>query len=208
MKLVLLGAPGVGKGTQSARMVKEWGLTHISTGDILRQAVAHKTPLGVQAKAYMDAGELVPDFIVIGLVKSRISEVAGPGFILDGFPRNISQAEALDKELSDIGVTLDRAVSIDVDREMIVKRLTSRRACESCARITNMSEGDKCSACGGRLVQREDDNEQTVRNRLNVYDSSTAPLVGYFRDKGILTEIDGSKSVDEVWADIRMTLGR
>lgn len=208
MKLVLLGAPGAGKGTQSARMVKEWGLTHISTGDILRQAVANQTPLGIQAKTYMDAGELVPDFIVIGLVKSRIAEVAESGFILDGFPRNISQAQALDKELAEIGITLDRALSIDVDREMIVKRLTSRRACDSCARITNASEGDKCSACGGRLVQREDDNEKTVRNRLDVYNRSTAPLVGYFRDKGILTAIDGSKSADNVWTDIRTSLGR
>ncbi|MCL4554568.1 MAG: adenylate kinase [Actinobacteria bacterium] len=208
MKLVLLGAPGVGKGTQSARMVKEWGLKHISTGDILRQAVANKTPLGVQAKAYMDAGDLVPDFIVIGLVKSGIAEVAGSGFILDGFPRNISQAEVLDKELADIGITLDRAISIDVDQEIVVKRLTSRRACEACGRITSMNEGDKCSACGGRLVQREDDNEQTVRNRLEVYNRSTAPLIGYFRDKGILTEIDGSKSPDDVWVDIRTSLGR
>lgn len=209
MNIVLLGAPGVGKGTQSVRIVSEWGLEHISTGDILRQAVASATPLGVQAKSFMDAGELVPDFIVIGLVKSRIMESGmDKGFALDGFPRNESQAVALDRELSGMGVTLDAVINIDVARDFIVRRLTSRRACEACGRITNASEGIKCVDCGGVLLQRTDDNEVTVRNRLAVYDKVTAPLIDYYRSKGILREIDGSGSVDEVWESIKSVLGK
>jgi len=208
MNIVLLGAPGVGKGTQSVNLVREWGLQHISTGDILRQAVADKTPLGVQAKVYMDAGELVPDFIAVGLVRSRIAEGDSSGFVLDGFPRNVSQAEALNAAFDDLGIKLDAVVSIEVDRDVIVQRLTSRRACASCGRITSDSEGAKCSVCGGALFQRDDDNEQTVRNRLAVYDHSTSPLIDYYRSKGILIVIDGSKSVDAVWDTIKTRLER
>lgn len=209
MNIVLLGAPGVGKGTQSVKIVSEWGLEHISTGDILRQAVAVETPLGVQAKSYMDSGELVPDFIVIGLVKSRIMESGmNKGFVLDGFPRNESQAAVLDRELEEMGVSLDAVINIDVARDLIVQRLTSRRACKACGRITNASEGYKCAACGADLVQRTDDNEATARNRLAVYDKATAPLIDYYRSRGVLREIDGSKSVNEVWESIKSALGK
>jgi len=209
MNIVLLGAPGVGKGTQSVKIISEWGLEHISTGDILRQAVAAETPLGVQAKSYMDSGELVPDFIVIGLVKSRIMESGmSKGFVLDGFPRNESQAASLDRELKEMGVSLDTVLNIDVARDLIVQRLTSRRTCKACGRITNASEGYNCTACGADLVQRTDDNEATVRNRLAVYDKATAPLIDYYRSRGILREIDGSKSVNEVWESIKSTLGK
>lgn len=207
MNVVLLGAPGAGKGTQAAKIIETYGLPHISTGDILRAAVANETPLGMEAKRYMDAGELVPDFVVIGLVKSRLSEPdTEKGFILDGFPRTTNQAEALDKELTSLGKKIEAAIAITVDSEVIVARLTSRRTCRECGRITSASEGAACSACGGELHQRDDDNEATVRNRLDVYDRSTAPLIAYYGGKGVLREIDGDRPVDEVWADVRAVL--
>lgn len=209
MNIVLLGAPGAGKGTQAARIIETYKLPHISTGDILRAAVAAGTPLGLEAKRYMDAGELVPDFVVIGLVKARLSEPdAEKGFILDGFPRTTNQAEALDRELVALGKVIDSAIAITVDPEVIVARLTSRRTCRECGRITSASEGDTCSACGGELFQRDDDNEKTVRNRLDVYDRSTAPLIEYYRGKGVLHEIDGDRPVDTVWGDVRAILER
>ncbi|MDZ4064139.1 MAG: adenylate kinase [Coriobacteriia bacterium] len=208
MNIVLLGAPGAGKGTQAAMMIDMWSLVHISTGDILRKAVADGTSLGLEAKRYMDSGELVPDSVVIGLVKSRITEPdAQKGFILDGFPRTVAQAEALDVALAELGMALDAVVSIDVDRDVIVARLTSRRTCRVCGRITNAGEGDTCEACGGELYQRDDDTEVTVRNRLSVYDTSTAPLVTYYAGKSLLREIDGDRPVDAVFADIIAILG-
>jgi len=207
MNIVLLGAPGAGKGTQAAKIIEEYGVPHISTGDILRAAVANQTPLGLEAKRYMDAGELVPDEVVIGLVSSRLSEPdTDKGFILDGFPRTTAQAEALDAELVSLGKTIGAAVAITVDPEIIVARLTSRRTCRACGRITNVSEGATCEACGGELYQRDDDNEATVRNRLDVYERSTAPLIDYYRGKGVLHEIDGDRPVDVVWADVRQAL--
>ncbi|MDP2181230.1 MAG: adenylate kinase [Actinomycetota bacterium] len=209
MNTALLGAPGAGKGTQAAMMIDMWSLVHISTGDILRKAVADGTSLGLEAKRYMDSGELVPDSVVIGLVKSRITEPdAQKGFILDGFPRTVAQAEALDVALAELGMALDAVVSIDVDRDVIVARLTSRRTCRACGRITNADEGDTCEACGGELYQRDDDTEATVRNRLSVYDTSTSPLVAYYAGKGLLREIDGDRRVDAVFADIVATLGK
>lgn len=207
MNVVLLGAPGAGKGTQAERIIATYGVPHISTGDILRAAVANETPLGLEAKRYMDAGELVPDSVVIGLVKDRLSESdTEKGFILDGFPRTTAQAEALDAELDALGKDIDAAVAIIVDPEVIVGRLTSRRTCRACKRITTAAEGDTCSACGGELFQRDDDNEATVRNRLDVYERSTAPLIDYYRGQGLLHEIDGDRPVDTVWADVRSAL--
>lgn len=207
MNIVLLGAPGAGKGTQAAKIIEAYGVPHISTGDILRAAVANETPLGLEAKRYMDAGELVPDLVVIGLVKARLSEPdSDKGFILDGFPRTTAQAEALDKELESLGKKIEAAVAITVDSEIIVKRLTSRRTCRQCGRITSVSEGSTCSACGGDLYQRDDDNEATVRNRLDVYARSTAPLIGYYGGKGVLHEIDGDRPVDVVWSDVKNVL--
>ena len=207
MNIVLLGAPGAGKGTQAQNIINEYQLPHISTGDILRAAVANKTPLGLEAKKFMDAGDLVPDEVVIGLVKDRLAQPdTDKGFILDGFPRTTAQAVALDEELSDLGKAIDAAIAIDVDPEVIVNRLTSRRTCKECGRITSMSEGDTCSACGGELYQRDDDNEKTVRNRLDVYAKSTAPLIDYYGGKGVLNTIDGDRPVDIVWADVKSVL--
>ena len=207
MNIVLLGAPGAGKGTQAQNIINEYQLPHISTGDILRAAVANKTPLGLEAKKFMDAGDLVPDEVVIGLVKGRLAQPdTDKGFILDGFPRTTAQAVALDEELSDLGKAIDAALAIDVDPEVIVNRLTSRRTCKECGRITSASEGDTCSVCGGELYQRDDDNEKTVRNRLDVYAKSTAPLIDYYGGKGVLNTIDGDRPVDTVWADVKSVL--
>lgn len=212
MNIVLLGAPGAGKGTQAEKMIETYGLAHVSTGDILRAAVKAGTPLGIQAKRYMDAGELVPDAVVIGLVKARIAEPdAEKGFILDGFPRTAGQAEALDKALAETGSSLDAVVSIEVDRDVIVKRLTSRYTCRDCGKIYNVlasppaTEG-VCDACGGELYQRDDDNEATVRNRLETFERSTAPLVSYYQKKGLLRQVDGDRPVDAVFADVRAAL--
>ncbi|TLM98444.1 MAG: adenylate kinase, partial [Actinobacteria bacterium] len=201
MNIVLLGAPGAGKGTQAKMIIETYGVPHISTGDILRAAVAAGTPLGLEAKRFMDAGDLVPDSVVIGLVKDRLSEPdTDKGFILDGFPRTTAQAEALDAELADLGKEIDAALAIVVDPEVIIGRLTSRRTCKACGRITNVEEGETCSACGGELYQRDDDNEATVRNRLEVYERNTAPLIDYYGGMGVLTSIDGDRPVDVLWA--------
>ena len=207
MNVVLLGAPGAGKGTQAQKMIETYEIPQISTGDILRAAVKAGTPLGLEAKRYMDAGELVPDEVVIGLVKSRLAEPdTAKGFILDGFPRTTAQAEALDVELESLGKTIDSAIAITVDPEVIVARLTSRRTCRECGTITTTSAGDACPKCAGELYQRDDDNETTVRNRLDVYARSTAPLVDYYGSKGVLHEIDGDRPVDMVFADVRAAL--
>jgi adenylate kinase len=208
VNIVLLGAPGAGKGTQAAKIIEAYGLPHISTGDILRAAVTNGSLLGLEAKRFMDAGELVPDSIVVGLVKERLSQPdTGKGFILDGFPRTKAQAEVLDTELSSVGKRIETAIAVLVEPEVIVGRLTARRSCRQCGRITSVSEGPSCSACGGALYQRDDDNEATVRNRLTVYEKSTAPLIDYYRGKGILHEIDGDRPVELVWADVRVALG-
>jgi adenylate kinase len=208
MNIVLLGAPGAGKGTQAKMMTEKYGIPQISTGDILRAAVANQTPLGLEAKRYMDAGELVPDSVVIGLVKDRLAEPdTEKGFILDGFPRTVGQAEALDTELAALGKAIDSAVAVEVDADVIVARLTARRTCRACGAITNADEGATCAKCGGELYQRDDDNESTVRNRLDVYARSTAPLVDYYRILGVLHEVDGDRPVDLVFADVQAVLG-
>lgn len=207
MNIVLLGAPGAGKGTQAAKLIEMYGIAHISTGDILRAAVAKATPLGLEAKRYMDSGELVPDDVVIGLVKTRLQEPdADKGFILDGFPRTTPQAEALDAELEELGKSIETAIAITVDPEVLVARLTSRRTCRACKAITG-SDDTQCPKCGGELYQRDDDNESTVRNRLAVYERSTAPLVSYYESKGVLRVIDGDRPVDVVFAEVQSALG-
>lgn len=210
MNIVLLGAPGAGKGTQAEKIIETWGLPHISTGDILRKAVADGTPLGIEAKRYMDSGELVPDSVVIGLVTTRLSENdTDQGFILDGFPRTQDQAEALDEALEAMGKQISAVLSIDVDRDVIVRRLTSRRTCKGCGKIFNtQTDGDTavCPSCGDELYQRDDDTEATVVNRLAVYDRSTAPLVEYYTAKGLLHKVDGDRPVDQVFGEIRSIL--
>jgi adenylate kinase len=204
MNIILLGAPGSGKGTQAAKLVEGFGLVHISTGDMLREAVSAATPLGLEAKGYMDAGDLVPDALMIGLIKDRLNEGdTGEGFILDGFPRSTSQAIALDEQLAELERTLDVAIAIDVDSEVIVERISTRRFCPACARSTNASEGDICIICGYELETRADDKEEVVRKRLDVYEQNTAPLVDYYRGKGILRSIDGDRPVSTVWEEVK-----
>jgi len=204
MNIVLLGAPGAGKGTQAAKLVEKYGFAHISTGDILRAAVKNQTPLGIEAKKYMDAGDLVPDELVIGLVKERLKDDdTKAGFILDGFPRTSAQAVALSTELAELERPLDAALLVDVDKEVIIGRLTSRRVCRDCG----YTEADKvCPKCGGEMYQRDDDNEATVRNRLDVYESSTAPLIDYYRGCGLLIEINGDQDPEVVFADVQKAL--
>ncbi len=213
MRLVLLGAPGCGKGTHSAWMVAEYGIPQISTGDILRDAVAQGTELGQKAKGHMDAGRLVPDDLILSLIGERLGQDdARGGFILDGFPRTIPQAEGLAKILSERGEKLDRVVKIDVPREELVSRLTSRRVCPQCKAVYNIhfkppKRDEICDVCGAKVIQRDDDKEETVLNRLSVYEDQTAPLVDHYQGLGLLTVVDGSKGFDETKAGIQAALG-
>lgn len=206
MNIVLLGAPGAGKGTQAQKLVEEFGVAHISTGDLLRAAVKAGTKLGVKAKEYMDAGQLVPDKLVVDLVKERLAaDDAKNGFILDGFPRNTAQAVTLDSALADMGLSLDAALLVDVKAEVIVERLSSRRTCRDCG-YTAPAGVDVCPSCGGEMYQRDDDKPETIQNRLNVYESQTAPLVEYYKGKGLLKVVDGDRPVDDVYADVKELL--
>ena len=206
MNIVLLGAPGAGKGTQAQKLVADYGIAHISTGDLLRAAVKAATPLGLKAQTYMDAGELVPDQLVIDLVKERLgADDAQKGFILDGFPRNTVQAVTLDSELSDMGRELDCALLVDVAAEVIVNRLSSRRTCRDCG-YTGTAADATCPKCGGEMYQRDDDKAETIQNRLDVYEKSTSPLIEYYRGQGILKSVDGDRPVDEVYTDVKEAL--
>jgi adenylate kinase len=211
--LVLLGPPGAGKGTQAGRIVAEYGIPHISTGDILRAAVKNQTAMGIEAKKYMDAGELVPDSVVIGIVKDRLQEPdTAKGFLMDGFPRTIPQAEALDQVLEGLDRAITKTLVILVDEEDLVRRLTGRRICRSCQTpfhvLFNPPQVEGvCDKCGGELYQRDDDTEATVRNRLEVYSRQTEPLIEYYDKAGVVARIDGAKAPDAVYEDIREALG-
>jgi adenylate kinase len=207
MKIVLLGGPGAGKGTQAQRLVAEYGVAHISTGDLLRAAIKNGTELGKQAKSYMDKGQLVPDELVVNLVKERLADDdAQKGFILDGFPRNTAQAVVLDSELKDMGLALDAAVLVDVDPDVIVKRLSSRRTCKSCG-YTAPAGVDVCPRCGGEMYQRDDDKPETIQRRLDVYQTQTAPLIEYYKGHGLLKTVNGEQAVDDVYKDMKEQLG-
>ena len=207
MNIVLLGAPGAGKGTQAAKLVEEFATPHISTGDILRAAVKNQTELGKKAKGYMDAGDLVPDSLIIDLMDERLREPdCEKGFILDGFPRTTAQAVALDDMLVRLERPLDAALLVDVDPEVIIKRLTERRCCKECGYIGTAADAT-CPKCGGEMYQRDDDNETTVRNRLDVYAKSTSPLIDYYKGKGLLKSVDGDRPVDTVYVDVKAPLG-
>lgn len=207
MNIVLLGGPGAGKGTQAQRLVQEFGFAHISTGDLLRAAVKSGSELGVKAKGYMDAGELVPDQLVIDLVKERLgADDAQDGFILDGFPRNTAQAVSLDTELVDLERSLDAALLIDVEAQVIIERLSSRRTCRECG-YTGTASDTVCPVCGGEMYQRDDDKPETIANRLEVYQTSTAPLVEYYRGQGILKTVNGDQPLDDVYASVKEALG-
>lgn len=213
MRIVMLGAPGSGKGTQAKRLQAERNWPQISTGDLLRQAVADGTELGRKAKATMDAGDLVPDEVVLGLIKERIGQDdAGHGFILDGYPRNRQQAEDLAVVLSALELSLDAAVLMQVPIEVLMKRLTGRRTCSLTGKLLNIyfspqAELDACLDNGGELLQREDDNEETIANRLDVYERQTAPLIEYYRDQGLLKTVVADGAVEEVYQRLVSALG-
>lgn len=205
MNLIMLGAPGAGKGTQAVRLKEKYSIPHISTGDIFRANIKNGTELGNKAKAYMDKGELVPDELVCDLVVSRLQESdCEKGFILDGFPRTLGQADSLDKALNDFGKKIDYAIDIEVPDSDIVKRMSGRRLCESCGTgysiyINPPKVEGVCDKCGGKVIQRDDDKEETVLNRLDVYHAQTQPLIDYYKKKGCLKEIDGTKMPDEIF---------
>ena len=207
MNIVLLGGPGAGKGTQAQKLVAEFGFAHISTGDLLRAAIKEGSKLGKKAKGYMDAGQLVPDDLVIDLVKERLeADDAQKGFLLDGFPRNTAQAVALDSELSAMNRTLDAALLVSVEPAVIVERLSSRRTCRDCGYTAPAGVGT-CPRCGGEMYQRDDDKPETIQHRLDVYATQTAPLIEYYKGHSILKEVDGDRPVDEVYADAKALLG-
>lgn len=212
MRIVLLGPPGAGKGTQAAKIIEEYSVPHISTGDIFRKNLKEGTPLGIKAKGYMDQGLLVPDELVVDLVKDRLlEEDCKNGFMLDGFPRTVLQAESLEEELTRLGQTLNAVININVDAELLFKRLTGRRICKSCGATYHVyfnrtkSEGI-CDKCGGELYQRDDDQEATVKKRLEVYQEQTQPLIDYYKNKGTLVDIDGVGEIDDVFSQISASL--
>ena len=203
--LVFIGTPGAGKGTQARILKDRLGLPQISTGDLLRAAVAAGTPLGKEAKSYMDKGELVPDSVVLGMVEERLKQDdCKKGYILDGFPRNTAQAEALDKMLASLNMALTAAVSVDVPFDDLMKRLTGRRTCKACGQMYNVyfsapKKDGVCDKCSGELFQRDDDKEATIKKRLEVYTAQTEPLMGYYKNKGILKSVAGTGSIDEIF---------
>jgi adenylate kinase len=213
MNIILLGPPGAGKGTQAKRLIERYGIPQISTGDMLRAALKEGTPLGLEAKTYMDKGALVPDSVVIGLVKERIQKSdCAKGYMLDGFPRNVSQAEALDTMLSGLSQNVDDVISIEVPNEELLGRLTGRRTCRSCgAGFHVMFDPPKkqgvCDKCNGELYQRDDDNEATVKSRLEVYDKQTKPLIDYYQKQGKLRGIAGVGAMEEIFERITKVLG-
>lgn len=208
MKLILLGPPGAGKGTQAKMLTERFGIPQISTGDILRAAVKEGSPMGLKAKECMDAGALVPDEVVVGIVSERLQkEDCTSGFILDGFPRTLPQADALKETLQHLGKDLDAVVSLDVDCEELVERLTGRRTCVGCGKGYHVlfdppSVADVCDACGKALFQRDDDQEETIRKRLDVYAKQTSPLIDYYRRTGILKSVNGMNDIPVVQEEI------
>ena len=213
MKIIMLGAPGAGKGTQAKMIAAKYGIPHISTGDIFRAYIKNGTELGAKAKEYMDKGLLVPDELVVDLVIDRFKEPdCANGYVLDGFPRTIPQAEALDKALTAIGESVDYAINVEVPDENIVRRMGGRRACVGCGATYHIVysptkvEG-KCDTCGGDLIIRDDDKPETVQNRLAVYHEQTQPLIDYYTKKGIIAEVDGTQDMNDVFAAIVKILG-
>ncbi|AUN12874.1 adenylate kinase [[Clostridium] sordellii] len=213
MRIILLGPPGAGKGTQAAGIVEKYNIPHISTGDIFRKNIKEGTELGKKAKGFIDQGLLVPDELTVGLVTDRISQPdCKNGFMLDGFPRNVAQAQHLDKYLKEVGISLDKVVNIEVDKDILVGRAVGRRICKSCGATYHVEFNPPkvdgvCDVCGGELYQRADDNEETVSKRIQVYLDETKPLVNYYSQEGIIANINGQQSIDKVFADIVNALG-
>lgn len=213
MRLILLGPPGAGKGTQAAGIVEKYGIPHISTGDIFRKNIKEGTELGLKAKDYMDKGLLVPDELVVAIVEDRLQQDdCKNGFLLDGFPRTVNQAEALDKALEKMNQALDQVINVNVDKDILVERAVGRRICKECGATYHVVfnppkvEG-VCDKCGGPLYQRADDNEETVSKRIEVYLKETQPLIDYYNDKNVIVTIDGQQDIDKVFADIVAALG-
>ncbi len=213
MNLILLGPPGAGKGTQAELLLKRFSIPHISTGDIFRAAIKEGTPLGTEAKRYMDSGQLVPDEVVIGIVKERLlKDDCKNGFLLDGFPRTVPQADSLDGFLNENGKKVDAVINIEVDSSILLKRLTGRRVCRNCAAVyhieTKKSKVDGiCDHCGGEVYQRADDTPETVSKRLEVYNSQTEPLIAYYRNKGVLHSFNGQEGIQALYEKICNELG-
>lgn len=213
MNLVLMGLPGAGKGTQAEKIVEKYGIPHISTGDMFRAAIKEGTELGLKAKSFMDKGELVPDEVTIGIVRERLSkEDCNKGFLLDGFPRTVPQAEALEQILSDLGRKIDYVINIDVDQDILMERLTGRRICKQCGSTYHLvfnppKKDGVCDRCGGELYQRDDDNEATVKNRLQVNVEQSKPLLDFYETKGYLRNINGQQEIDKVFADVDKLIG-
>ncbi|MDH4237308.1 MAG: adenylate kinase [Nitrospira sp.] len=212
MRLVFLGAPGVGKGTQADKVAAQYGVRKISTGDLLREAVRNRTSLGLEAKAYMDGGQLVPDSVVIGLVREKLADPSdAKGFILDGFPRTVPQAEELGKVLDERGIGLNRIINFQVSRAEIVKRLSGRRSCPKCQATYHVEFAPSkingvCDRCSDRLVQRSDDQREAIETRLRVYEEQTAPLIGYYEKKHILSHLDSEGPVESVYQSLTKVL--
>lgn len=213
LRAVLLGPPGAGKGTQAVRLVEKYEIPHISTGDIFRKNIKEGTELGKKAQEYMNAGALVPDELVVDLVKDRLQQDdCKNGFLLDGFPRTIFQAEKLDEFLSESNQKMDIVINLKVEKEALIKRLTGRRVCKDCGasyHIVNIPPKKEgvCDICGGELIQRKDDNIETVENRINVYEEQTAPLIEYYKEAGSLVDFNGEASLDEVFDAIVQAIG-
>ncbi|MEH6990373.1 adenylate kinase [Cytobacillus firmus] len=213
MNLVLMGLPGAGKGTQAEKIVQKYGIPHISTGDMFRAAIKDETDLGLKAKSFMDKGELVPDEVTIGIVRERLSkDDCEKGFLLDGFPRTVAQADALENILSDLNKKINYVINIDVDQSILMERLTGRRICRDCGATYHLvfnppAKDGVCDRCGGELYQRADDNEATVQNRLDVNIKQTKPLLDFYETKGYLRNIDGQQDINKVFSDLDALLG-
>ncbi|MBI3995415.1 MAG: adenylate kinase [Nitrospirae bacterium] len=214
MRLVFLGPPGVGKGTQAQRLSAERLIPKISTGDILREAVQKKTPLGVEARSFMDGGKLVPDEVVIGIIRERLKDPdCRGGFVLDGFPRTVPQAQTLGSMLGRTQSGIDRVLNFELSNDELVRRLSGRRSCPDCQAVYHVEfnppkKPDQCDRCGGKLIQRSDDQPETIRKRLEVYQSQTLPLIRFYGDQGILTSIDGSGSPETVYRRVMTAVGK
>ncbi|KKI90721.1 adenylate kinase [Bacillus sp. SA1-12] len=213
MNLVLMGLPGAGKGTQAERIVEKYDIPHISTGDMFRAAMKEETELGLQAKSFIDKGELVPDEVTIGIVRERLGKNdCQKGFLLDGFPRTVAQAEALEGILADLNKQIDYVINIEVNKDILMERLTGRRICKNCGATYHLvfnppAKQGECDKCGGELYQRADDNEETVANRLEVNLKQTEPLLNFYSDKGYLRNINGEQDIDKVFDDVNQLLG-